>query len=141
MSKVDPTLFQRLADATCAVVLSSPASGTVENRIAVEAARDGYLAGLKVAAMFAHKAMELPDCEQLGPVDWETGQRECALERRGDCICNVQSETAELLRDTLRRELPDFCDQCGKAPIVTELDGDQLCQSCASKWVQGEGQS
>ncbi len=35
---------------------------------------------------------------------------------------------------------PTICDGCKQArPIVTNLDGDDLCQSCANKWVRAEG--
>jgi len=142
MTKIDAKLFKVIADGTCAQILSSPATGTMENRIAREAAQEGYFAGLRVASLFADKASELQECEMLGYMDPETGMRECSLDVRGsDCLCIIRSETAECLRDTIRRELPGFCDQCGKAPVRTELDGDELCQGCANKWVQGEGQS
>ena len=32
----------------------------------------------------------------------------------------------------------DGCDCCCAHPVVTELDGDQLCQACADKWVRSE---
>jgi hypothetical protein len=35
----------------------------------------------------------------------------------------------------------DACDNCGGTPIVTELDGDRLCQSCADSWCRAEGAS
>ena len=31
------------------------------------------------------------------------------------------------------------CDQCHAAPVVTNLDSDDLCQACATKWVKAEG--
>ncbi len=31
------------------------------------------------------------------------------------------------------------CARCGSKPAVTNLDGDDLCQSCADKWVRAEG--
>lgn len=30
------------------------------------------------------------------------------------------------------------CDWCKSPEVVTNLDGDNLCQSCANKWVEGE---
>lgn len=39
-------------------------------------------------------------------------------------------EAAELDR------MQEGCDLCGAHPVRTELDGDQMCQSCADKWVR-----
>lgn len=34
-----------------------------------------------------------------------------------------------------------FCAKCGGKPVITNLDGDDLCSPCATKWVVGEGQA
>lgn len=31
-----------------------------------------------------------------------------------------------------------ICDQCEAPEAVVNLDGDNLCQSCADKWVRAE---
>lgn len=33
------------------------------------------------------------------------------------------------------------CAKCGGKPIITNLDGDDLCSPCATKWVISEGQA
>lgn len=38
-------------------------------------------------------------------------------------------------------KLVKHCDWCGAREFRVNLDGDDLCQGCANKWVHGEGQA
>lgn len=54
-----------------------------------------------------------------------------------------QRETNELARRGVFVE--EFgkagCAKCRAPDVVTNLDGEDLCQDCASKWVRAEGQA
>ena len=60
-------------------------------------------AALEDAAKIADRRVEIADCERLGPMDPETGVRECSLEARGgDCVCATRSEEAEEIARLIR---------------------------------------
>lgn len=42
------------------------------------------------------------DCDRLGPMDPETGVRECSLEPRGGCLCAERIEEAEEIAKRIR---------------------------------------
>ncbi|MEQ1653818.1 MAG: hypothetical protein ABL897_15150, partial [Hyphomicrobium sp.] len=42
-----------------------------------------------------------PECEHVGPMDWETGAREC--QRRHDCLCDERTEEAAEIAAAIRR--------------------------------------
>ena len=47
------------------------------------------------------------DCDQLGPTDWETGVRECALDLHDQvCPCLERARAAEAVRDDIRALTP-----------------------------------
>jgi len=43
-----------------------------------------------------------------------------------------------IIADAQADRMADGCDLCCAIPAVTELDGDQMCQSCADKWVRAQ---
>lgn len=58
---------------------------------------------LEIAAKVADsRAMIDGDCERLGPLDYETGVRECSLEGRGSCLCAERMEEAEKIAEMIR---------------------------------------
>ena len=61
-------------------------------------------AALEDAAKIADARAEIPaDCERLGPMDWETGVRECSRESRGGaCLCQEHLEEAEEIARLIR---------------------------------------
>ena len=60
-------------------------------------------AALEDAAKIAEGRAEIPaDCERLGPMDWETGVRECSRESRGGCLCAERLEEAEEIARLIR---------------------------------------
>ena len=67
-----------------------------------------WCAGRDAAAKVAdRKAVVDGDCDQLGPTDWETGVRECALDLRDEvCPCSERAQAAEAVRDAIRALAP-----------------------------------
>ena len=69
---------------------------------------DAKRAAIEAAMAVADKRAILPgDCEQLGPLDPETGVRDCAQERRDmTCWCEERAQEAEAIREGIRTLLP-----------------------------------
>lgn len=63
---------------------------------------------LREAAEVADRGRMLPgDCEHLGPTDWETGVRKCALEMRDEiCPCWERADEAEKVHAAILALIP-----------------------------------
>lgn len=71
------------------------------------------------------------------------GDVACVEDRSGDgwkkvFVVGVSDEAPPFQCKPILRRYVDHCATCGGEPVVTELDGDKLCQPCADNWVRGE---
>jgi hypothetical protein len=73
--------------------------------------------------------------EYLTAEAWETGAEGSPHEVYLMHCGKLRREIAERLRGLL------VCSKCGSKPVITNLDGDDLCSPCATKWVVAEGQA
>lgn len=67
----------------------------------------------------------------MSPTD-NQDDRDVALDR-----AQARHEAAEQAADDRCSE--PLCDWCKGGPVVTNLDGDNLCNSCADQWCRNEG--